>query len=351
MRFLALLLLLSALLPGPQARTAERCSPALVKAFYDQSVEDRVRLPRSYEIAKQIKNTPRERPLVVDLTNYCENGCSLLRTELKAAGTSPEQVRSTLTREIRRQILASGDTEILKRVDETRRTYPFVSEYMALHMENAFESIVQPALTEYDQRVLILQTGDTVAYGARRFRLGPFLGAGNRSHIFRLADTPDQVIRIPFLIKEHKKGFQHPEVGQRFYLGKEPAHVVNRSEVIEVGDGFVISRFINGTQNGLDFLEGLLRVYRIRNARLEIGMGTRIVFSPTSILKKIRDPKLVARVLDPDAHEKFQKLIKALEVAVKTYDNEELGLLYPFNVTRQFLWEPDTRDWFLVDFE
>ncbi len=57
-----------------------------------------------------------------------------------------------------------------------------------------------PAMASaYDACVLVLRAGDRVAVDGAAFRLGAFLGAGNASHVWRLSDRPDTVLRLPLL--------------------------------------------------------------------------------------------------------------------------------------------------------
>lgn len=48
----------------------------------------------------------------------------------------------------------------------------------------------------YDLDIEQLKEGDTVFFGAKKFRLGKYLGQGTTAQIFSLAEQPDAVIRI-----------------------------------------------------------------------------------------------------------------------------------------------------------
>ena len=53
-------------------------------------------------------------------------------------------------------------------------------------------------ISEYALQVMLLRTGDSITASGRTYKLGEFLGAGNATHIYRLAYDPSKVIRIPF---------------------------------------------------------------------------------------------------------------------------------------------------------
>lgn len=54
--------------------------------------------------------------------------------------------------------------------------------------------------SRYESAVISLKKGDIVVFEGEEFRLGEFLGFGNATHIFALADFHDQAIRIPLLV-------------------------------------------------------------------------------------------------------------------------------------------------------
>ena len=57
----------------------------------------------------------------------------------------------------------------------------------------------RPKFSAYEEKVLLLKIGDTVAFsGGKTFKLGRFLGAGNASHVFEVEGLPDAVLKIPF---------------------------------------------------------------------------------------------------------------------------------------------------------
>lgn len=56
--------------------------------------------------------------------------------------------------------------------------------------------------SKYEKKILELRKGDEVLFDGKLYRLGEFLGAGNTTHVFRLVDFPNKVIRIPLALPE-----------------------------------------------------------------------------------------------------------------------------------------------------
>lgn len=64
----------------------------------------------------------------------------------------------------------------------------------------------------YERAVISLKRGDIVKFGTRSFKLGEFLGSGNASHVFELADQPHLVIKIPFIVSSLSRQTRVPKL-------------------------------------------------------------------------------------------------------------------------------------------
>lgn len=131
---------------------------------------------------------------------------------------------------------------------------------------------------QYEAAVLALKKGDSVQFGSKIFKLGEFLGSGNASHIFALADQPDTVIKIPFLaarianantlrgletIVEWRESHYDRmlEVNKKSYLA-----LAKERNDISTDDNFryILMPRIRGTMLGSDFLKILSPILRGR---------------------------------------------------------------------------------------
>ena len=203
---------------------------------------------------------------------------------------------------------------------------------------------------EYEYQVLNLRKGDTVVYDGVSYILGEFLEAGNATHIFSLANDPENVIRIPFLSAELMK----PDTIQRsidvdnriarlqYYIKLYETRMKGQDGGVPVKHydpkhRFIIAKKINGKQTGFKFLvsidptgaPGTLRYLEMKN---ESGSFT---------------------FKFPADRKKFQLLF---DMMVK---NDDVELLDPlinqweldYRKARNYLWDEKEYRWYKVDAE
>jgi hypothetical protein len=124
--------------------------------------------------------------------------------------------------------------------------------------------------TVYEQQVIHLKKGDAIVYDEREFTLGEFLGAGNTTHIFRVASLPGNVIRIPFVAKGLLRadyvgeGSQDDRLKRIFsFVRSYVERMRGKAGAVEIQADlkfrYVISSEVHGKESGLDFIERTLK--------------------------------------------------------------------------------------------
>jgi hypothetical protein len=190
-------------------------------------------------------------------------------------------------------------------------------------------------LDAYDQAVLDLHTGDTVVFGNYQYKLGEFLGAGNATHVFALADHPKLAIRIPF----HTVYLRRTLITRQFLIDrfitaepKRPWWSFAKQVKIEIpkdGRGFVLVTRIWGTEDAENFLKALLTKFGDSRSLDDLW---NIPYDDLLATARERGDKL--------ALEKLTKLRKLGKKATGTIGN-----------IRQYVWDEKKRDWILADWE
>ncbi len=150
-------------------------------------------------------------------------------------------------------------------VDLTQRN---LDEVWVWAQENDSETGAPWHPNKYEENVISLRKGDTVKFGDKSFKLGKFLGSGNATHIYALADNPKMVIRIPFIVRDlairafvvglptevhygashYKRIFEFNELTYRALL--------KYRDDVTAGDNFryLLMPRVYGKMTGLDFL-------------------------------------------------------------------------------------------------
>jgi hypothetical protein len=201
------------------------------------------------------------------------------------------------------------------------------------------------APTIYERRVLELRQGDTAHFYDRTFRLGRFLGSGNATQIFELADDPEKVIRIPFLVADLLLRTEQTNYDQedrllrirefmwRFVtqIGRKKGHV----KIFEIGENFsyaVVQR-VHGATNAIQFLQTLLAQQR------PIVLGETLVWPASfrSELTPVENEKLTALL----------HLMAANQDAIRVVDQTVIRSV----PARQYLYDDWLKEWFVVDAE
>lgn len=200
--------------------------------------------------------------------------------------------------------------------------------------------------TIYEERVILLQQGDTVSFGDRHFTLEKFLGFGNATHVWSIKESSEVVLRVPLLVPGvsmwnlRRRAATQPNRLQiiRKLIG-EYARKADKNSLLcpveELGpqNSYMLVRRINGSETAFAYL------------RRELGKPHLL---PGEVLfwdNILRD----ARV-DRTENPKLQKLLQVLQanqLVIPVSDS------YAINVSdlRQFLWDQSADNWQLIDVE
>ncbi|MBI3535600.1 MAG: hypothetical protein HY072_08990 [Deltaproteobacteria bacterium] len=206
-----------------------------------------------------------------------------------------------------------------------------------------------PAVKSYDNYqkvVLTLKAGDIVIYNGKKFRLGKFLGAGNTTHVFEIdketGEKPDQVIRIPFLINYF---FTHADTRKRdpmIYVldyvqnsEKVDSTEINRVQIIETATEYIITTKVNGSLTGDRFLSSISFVHITA-----ISYDTELVLA-----------KVIANDLEEEGKNDIADKLRKLATQLKNLKHFKKEFKTLIDEARQFVWDEDKKDWYLVDFE
>ena len=200
------------------------------------------------------------------------------------------------------------------------------------------------APTEYEHDVLNLRAGDTVVYDGVRYKLGKFLGRGNATHIFALADDPEHVIRIPYLAENIYDGFVSDADKRLPRAEKGKVHVAIYVEAMKKQAGgipfkadpqnrFVIAKRIYGSEDGQSF------IYRQRVGDRKIDLADiKSYFKQTSVENQEQGRQLI------DLMQKNHEISE-----VKTNEGTEYYVGEVF--ARQYIWDTHDNCWYKVDAE
>lgn len=135
-------------------------------------------------------------------------------------------------------------------------------KYLLPHVKLRHPFGPEMAPGDYETLVINLRAGDTLVVDGAQFHLGEFLGAGNATHVYALADRPNEVIRLPFIADSVAEGFGDTlrETGQYMIRNfatlirpRPPARAVKITQTGSRYQYVVVSR-IHGNMNGEDFL-------------------------------------------------------------------------------------------------
>lgn len=313
---------------------------------------------------------------VVDLTNYCEQSPSPFRLALADAGADTKKVLAAV-KEQRDLYRPPGAKALLDQIkarendaaspraappNAVTAVPPSLDSMLTMMLSVQFPARVPKnfRLTEYDRRVLLLRKGDRVVFGDKVFKLGEFLGAGNRTHVFAIEGEPNKVLRIPFLVEWQKGKVFHPEAGRLLGLASEKKyeHVKNRAKTLEEGPGYSVAERIPGAEDGDAFVEKVLKEAGVDPAKLrKMESGLRL-FNPreSGLYAMMKSPELRKKFSDPQAPDKFQKLFRILAEMGQVHTEVLAGNrggppTYYIDYARQLKWDEARQDWFLIDYE
>ncbi|MEZ4816279.1 MAG: hypothetical protein R3A80_13925 [Bdellovibrionota bacterium] len=217
-------------------------------------------------------------------------------------------------------------------------------------------------ISQYEFMLLSLRTGDNVIFDGEVFKLGDFLGRGNTTHIWSLANDPDKVIRLPFLVGALRRpGFEGVHTRNEFMIGTYNALINSKnSPVVYAHDEYYFSESrimrymivqrVNGSETGADYIRSL------SNGVIDPESQR------SSFLKSALDD-----VFNSEASAKLKALIEAMRSDNLFYPDSEIyaknnphhlgwvdmrfhmwpsGILAP---SRQYVWDVQLERWFLVD--
>ncbi len=126
--------------------------------------------------------------------------------------------------------------------------------------------------SKYEARVLALRMGDSVSAVSSKtgkpmtVKLGKFLGAGNATHVYEIAGSPGQVIRLPFITQgllkpgSTAKGLDEARSFAKGTIEMSPWYekmeTTKAASLIDWGPKgeFIISKFVDIVEDGTDFL-------------------------------------------------------------------------------------------------
>lgn len=198
--------------------------------------------------------------------------------------------------------------------------------------------------TVYEEQVLHLRKGDTVVYDGVPYVIGDFLGAGNSTHVFALANYPGKVIRIPFLIRSRQLWGQGPEAQQvrldrifsevALWVKKMEQRKGHPGYEVDPQNRFVIADRVMGSQSGLDFLQSIYL-----NGRDLTGSGV-ITWDP-------RFPGMKWRV-SPQDSAKLRVLIELMTENGQAHLDGSVWRIAPGRA-RQYVYDDELGEWRLVD--
>jgi hypothetical protein len=213
----------------------------------------------------------------------------------------------------------------------------------SFHVE--FQSNVHD-LSEYEVRVISLKKGDFVKFSSKVFRLGNFLGRGNETHVWELADNPDYAIRIPF-----DAGFcRYCSMGEMGAISRNLRNYRNlkiiraSSRGVEIKDTdneryrYAIVKNVKGSLDGLSFFlevaeeQGYLNPYELSAKDF------------LSLFKK------------GERGDRLKLLVSAMQddgIAVQwsSRKKREINSFYDpsFELMRQYIWDEQEGRWYRVD--
>lgn len=208
----------------------------------------------------------------------------------------------------------------------------------ALQQPKVLESLVAGA-SQYDALVLGLRKGDTVLFGKEKLRLGNFLGAGNASHVYELADFPERAVKIPFMTTFLRTGDPQADLlaargwVRKLVEDKDKYPVKNRIEIFNHGKNheYVIVTRIKGTIDGENFVKNLL-------AELPAHPGESV---HNYILRLPKNSPYAKRL---------RALYTLIPVDPEDYNSSRMTGDW-ITVARQLWWDHDKSKWIWADWE
>ncbi|MBI4924673.1 MAG: hypothetical protein HY843_02005 [Bdellovibrio sp.] len=345
---LAVICISFALVQNAFALTTTECELLLRKILYINPSE--IRHEIDIQFTKLYKNDPLFRQYLHSLDSDTTKSEDIVRNYTSLTDTQKAQLAQLeLQEEDKPQTYDLTNCEVNNPPKTTSIVSRLISLIPVLTGTQEPSAGLIPAVKSYDNYqkvVLTLKAGDIVIYNGKKFRLGKFLGAGNTTHVFEIdketGEKPDQVIRIPFLIKHF---FTHADTRKRdpmIYVldyvqnsEKVDSTKINRVQIIETATEYIITTKVNGSLTGDRFLSSI-QLHQIDG----IPFQTEIAFAEVRAIYLDRNG-------NKDAADKLNKLATQLK-NLKHFRTECQTLI---DEARQFMWDEDKKDWYLVDFE
>jgi hypothetical protein len=191
--------------------------------------------------------------------------------------------------------------------------------------------------SEYAMRVLQLKSGDTVTFAdGKSYKLGNFLGRGNSTHIFALADRPDQAIRIPYYSSEYGPGLEY-ENG-----------VEQMKKLFELYPAIPpIAKKINLVYMAPDFSYSV--VERVLDDHVNTENAWRNILHKLPRYESLPFQRIRDEIQDQDWKIFFDQIVALYKVHHP--DDKTIPIFWIENLANQFLRESKSGLWRLVDWE
>lgn len=242
-------------------------------------------------------------------------------------------------------------------------------------------------LSHYDLALLKLKKGDSIRFGDEVFILGKFLGRGNVSHVYELANQKNKVIKLPFLSK-HIRASREARVQNLPFSAKNVAEMMHglfqftlqhfkQAEPLPVDldakGRFALVEKVNGQESGFELigtrflLKALLEQKRLKESSeidniLVLDLAPIVITENRerkkviSLFKEMQKRKELVLSSDPDADK-----IVLLSSRIKKYDRKFSVVKYHLKgfgdfymnsmVSRQYLYDVVKQAWIKVDSE
>jgi hypothetical protein len=168
--------------------------------------------------------------------------------------------------------------------------------------------------TRYDEVILTLQAGDTIIYDEEQIQLGEFIKAGNKCHLYGVANNPDWAIRIPFSAAGMGIKARQFTLNYQVNTTQFPQDIPQVQVKPRPHGAFTLVSRVQGNEDGKTFL---LSEGSITAAKLQ---------------KKKRLILLVDRLLQSDVA------------------RNQVSHFLRIDMARYFLWDQVKQDWILIGF-
>jgi hypothetical protein len=208
--------------------------------------------------------------------------------------------------------------------------------------------------TNYEAAVISLKKGDTVVFDGEKIKLGEFIGFGNATHIFALADNPDLAIRIPIIVpgvqiwadalaagkhtQQDRLELVRSLIKKYVFAADNDPHLPQVVKSDSEGR-YVIVKRIHGKKTGINFLD------EIHVSDRPISQSDVLAWEYIN-LSALNETQ-VAQATSLYAFMNSERLVSEFT----TNQGRDVRHFFPAGPLRQFLWDEDVGDWAKVDVE